>query len=188
MADEPAGQRVDVHLLQPLHELGVQVVVVQVVAVHDLGTAGGSEVSSCAASPVVRLRRKSRRIRASTGLASQASAPAAAASARTAGVGSEVTTTNRARRAVAAQPAEHRGAVLPGHRHVGDDEVGVVVRGLAEGVVGVGGLADLPAAEAEQAGDAAAGVGLVVDDEGGQHRNQPRLRRLGGPAVGRSGW
>ena len=72
-----------------------------------------------------------------------------------------------------AEPAEHRGAVLPGHRDVGDHEIRVVVRGLAEGVLGAGGLAHLPAAEAEQAGDATAGVGLVVDDEGGQHRNQP---------------
>ena len=63
--------------------------------------------------------------------------------------------------------------MLPGHRDVGDDEVGVGARGLAEGVLGVGGLADLPAAEAEQAGDAAAGVGLVVDDQGGQHRKHP---------------
>ena len=35
------------------------------------------------------------------------------------------------------------------------------------------GLADLPPAEAEEAGDPAAGVGLVVDDQGGQHERYP---------------
>ena len=69
------------------------------------------------------------------------------------------------------EPAEHRRAALARHRHVGDHEVGVVDRGLAERVVGTGGLAHLPPAEAEQAGHATAGVGLVVDHEGGQHWN-----------------
>jgi hypothetical protein len=63
--------------------------------------------------------------------------------------------------------------VLTRHRHVGDDEVEVGDGGLAEGVLGVGGLADLPSAEAEEAGDPAPGVGLVVDDEGGQHESTP---------------
>ena len=63
--------------------------------------------------------------------------------------------------------------MLAGHRDVGDDEVEVGDGGLAEGVLGVGGLADLPAAEAEEAGDPAAGVGLVVDDQGGQHEMYP---------------
>jgi hypothetical protein len=75
--------------------------------------------------------------------------------------------------ALVTQPAEHRRTALARHLDVGDDEVGVVGRGLAECVVGTRGFAHLPPAEAEQAGDPAACVGLVVDDQGGQHRNQP---------------
>nr|WP_242472027.1 hypothetical protein [Blastococcus sp. TML/C7B] len=72
-------------------------------------------------------------------------------------------------RAVAAQPAEQLQPVLAGDGGVGDDEVGDVGRGEREGGRDVGGLADLPPAEAEEAGDAAAGEGVGVDDEGGQH-------------------
>jgi hypothetical protein len=75
--------------------------------------------------------------------------------------------------AAVAQPAEHGRAGLAGHRHVRDHEVGVVGRGLAEGVVGAGGLAHRPAGEAQQAGHATARLGLVVDDQGRQHWNHP---------------
>jgi hypothetical protein len=64
---------------------------------------------------------------------------------------------------------EHRRPVLARHRHIGDDEVEVGAHGLAERVLGVGRLTDLPPAEAEEAGDPTPGVGLVVDDQGGQH-------------------
>ena len=36
-----------------------------------------------------------------------------------------------------------------------------------------GGLDDVPAAERQQVGDPPAALGLVVDDQGGQHRNDP---------------
>ena len=107
IAERRPGQGVDVHLLEAVHQLGVQVVVVQVVHV----SAG---VDSCAASPVVRLRRKSRRMRASTGLARQAMAPAVTDSARTVvrGVGGDDQVAGAG--AVAPHPAEHRRAGLPG--------------------------------------------------------------------------
>jgi hypothetical protein len=40
-------------------------------------------------------------------------------------------------------------------------------------LVGAGRLDDVPAAEREQVGDPPAALGLVVDDEGGQHWNVP---------------
>ena len=63
--------------------------------------------------------------------------------------------------------------MLARHRHVGDDEVEVGDGGLAEGVLGVGGLADLPSAEPEEAGDPAPGVGFVVVVQGGQDEMDP---------------
>ena len=120
---------------------------------------------------------------ASTGLARQAIAPAASR------LGADVVRRvggddeEAGAGAVARASGGASRAARPGIDDVGDDEVGVGGGGLAQGVVGVGGLEDLPAAEAEEAGDAAAGVGLVVDDEGGQHWKVARVRRFLRPAV-----
>ena len=72
-----------------------------------------------------------------------------------------------------AQPAEQGRPAAPGQGCIGDDEVEVEDgRGLQR-LGGAGGLVDQPAGELEETGDAAAGEGVGVDDEGGQHRKLP---------------
>ena len=71
-------------------------------------------------------------------------------------------------------PGEHGPAMLRRMRRNGSTARFLVVTSdPTDGVLGGAGLDDLPAAEAEKAGDAASGVGLVVDDQGGQHVTYP---------------
>ena len=114
---------------------------------------------------------------ASTGLARQAIAPAASDSARTSSVGSEVTTRKRAREPLRRIRRSIAGPFSPGIDTSVTTRSKSAVAAWRRASSASGGLADLPAAEAEEAGDAAAGVGLVVDDQGGQHdstRRRPR--------------
>jgi hypothetical protein len=159
---EPAGQRVAVHLVQPVHQLRVDVLVVQVGPLVDLGGVLRRRPRGPAAQEVQeeacldRLGQAGHRA-GGHGLGAHL-VGGVAGDDEEAGAGT-----------VVAHPAEHRRAALPGHRHVGDDQVDLGDGGDAVGGGGVGGLADLPAAEAEETGGAAAGVGLVVDDQRGQH-------------------
>ena len=72
-----------------------------------------------------------------------------------------------------AEAAEERGCLHARRRGVDDDQVGLEEGRLVQRLVGAGGLDDVPAAEGEQVGDPPAAFGLVVDDQGGQHANVP---------------
>ena len=84
----------------------------------------------------------------------------------------DTTTTAQSSPSASADLAHGGEAVLAGHHHVDHDGVGVPVLGDGDGLVAVGGLADVPAVELEQPGDQAADARIVLGDEGPQ---QPLL-------------